>query len=150
MQSLTSAGPWERGKGLAGGWGRMQGWLSLVGGWTRRGCGMKWCSAGVLCLPSISPPGWGCLRLGKSLGKVAPSSRASRGCSELCRGKLWLQQESSAAGLRGFISEREKSRVCLTLTLPLCRKALIQAPVRLCCFVCWEERESCVPPCASS
>lgn len=85
-----------------------QGWLSLVRGWTRRGCGVQWCSAGVLCLPSISPPGWGCLRLGKSLGKVTPSSRASRGCCELCRERLWLQQESSAAGLREFVSEREK------------------------------------------
>lgn len=103
----------------------MQGWLQPgVPPW-EAGKARLWhamgSSARALGLPSIFPPGWAPLRL----GKVTPSSRAvdvvrraNRGSAvscELCGGKLQIQQcnckESSEAGLRGLVSEREKQHL---------------------------------------
>lgn len=92
---------------------------ATVGGWARRGCGMAMgSSACALGLPSISPPGWEPLRLGTCLGKATPSSRAAdevRRASSSLAVSCKLQQrnckESSAAGSRGLVSEREKQRL---------------------------------------
>lgn len=118
MHSLTSAVPWERVKAERA----LQGDGGCRGAAARGGCAMQcWCSQ----------PHPASHQAGQCLGKVTPSSRAvdgvrwaSRGPAgscQLCRGKLWLQQwnckESSAAGLRGLVSEREKrglSHPCLT------------------------------------
>lgn len=124
MRSLTSAVPWERVKAER---------ASQGDGGCRDGCSQGchdgrlgkarlWpgatamgSSARALGLPSISPPGWEPLRLGKCLGKVTPSSRAadevrraSSGLAVSCELQQRNCKESSAAGSRGLVSEREK------------------------------------------
>lgn len=69
----------------------------------------------------------------------------------LCRGKpqLWNCKENSAAGLRGLLFLREKQG--LSPFPYLCADSLsFQLLLRLCCFICWEERETWILPCASS